>query len=75
MRSPYGGTRYDAGSQMTLYRYTGQRVETAGRCQSRSFRGVVPLRTLVLCIKWDAPSSSVPILTHGWKHNLTLTPP
>ena len=24
----YGGTRYDAGSQMTLYRYTGQRVET-----------------------------------------------
>ena len=28
MRSPYGGTRYDAGSQMTLYRYTGQRIET-----------------------------------------------
>ncbi len=24
----YGGTRYDAGGQMTLYRYTGQRVET-----------------------------------------------
>ena len=24
----YGGTRYDAGSQMTIYRYTGQRVET-----------------------------------------------
>jgi RHS repeat-associated protein len=24
----YGGTRYDAGSQLTLYRYTGQRVET-----------------------------------------------
>ena len=22
----YGGTRYDAGSQMTLYRYTGQRT-------------------------------------------------
>jgi RHS repeat-associated protein len=28
LRCPYGGTRYDAGSQMTLYRYTGQRVET-----------------------------------------------
>jgi len=24
----YGGTRYDAGGQMTIYRYTGQRVET-----------------------------------------------
>jgi hypothetical protein len=24
----YGGTRYDAGSQMTIYRYTGQRIET-----------------------------------------------
>ncbi len=24
----YGGTRYDAGGQMTLYRYTGQRIET-----------------------------------------------
>ena len=24
----YGRTRYDAGSQMTIYRYTGQRVET-----------------------------------------------
>jgi RHS repeat-associated protein len=24
----YGGTRYDAGGQMTTYRYTGQRVET-----------------------------------------------
>ena len=24
----YGGTRYDAGGQLTLYRYTGQRVET-----------------------------------------------
>ena len=24
----YGGTRYDPGSQMTLYRYTGQRIET-----------------------------------------------
>ena len=28
MRSPYGVTRYDAGGQMTIYRYTGQRVET-----------------------------------------------
>ncbi|MEI2689198.1 MAG: RHS repeat-associated core domain-containing protein [Anaerolineae bacterium] len=24
----YGGTRYDAGGQMTFYRYTGQRIET-----------------------------------------------
>jgi len=24
----YGGTRYDAGGQMTIYRYTGQRIET-----------------------------------------------
>ena len=24
----YGGTRYDAGGQLTIYRYTGQRVET-----------------------------------------------
>ncbi len=24
----YGGTRYDAGGQLTLYRYTGQRIET-----------------------------------------------
>jgi RHS repeat-associated protein len=24
----YGGTRYDAGAQLTLYRYTGQRVES-----------------------------------------------
>ncbi len=24
----YGGTRYDVGGQMTIYRYTGQRVET-----------------------------------------------
>ena len=28
MRSPYGGTRYDAGGQLTIYRYTGQCVET-----------------------------------------------
>jgi RHS repeat-associated protein len=28
VRSPYGGTRYDAGGQLTIYRYTGQRVES-----------------------------------------------
>ena len=27
---PFGGTRYDAGGQLTAYRYTGQRVETGG---------------------------------------------
>jgi RHS repeat-associated protein len=25
----YGGTRYDAGGQMTIYRYTGQRIESS----------------------------------------------
>ena len=26
----YGGTRYDAGGQLTAYRYTGQRIEAGG---------------------------------------------
>ncbi|MCS6845240.1 MAG: hypothetical protein NZ528_13110 [Caldilineales bacterium] len=29
MHCAYGGTRYDAGGQMTIYRYTGQRTLVA----------------------------------------------
>jgi RHS repeat-associated protein len=39
----YGGTRYDAGGQMTLYRYTGQRIETGTGLYDHGARWFDPL--------------------------------
>ncbi len=51
----YGGTRYDAGGQMTIYRYTGQRVETGTGLYDYGARWYDPYLN-----RWLQPDTIVP---------------